>query len=533
MAGSGHDFESTIIPNKAGNPKRSRPLPCLTIIAHPDLGRIGDRALLRALAKGGSVALSRTVPSFHAPGRAWGQPLADPFISREPVLLATTKDGAILLGPGNGKIPLAVGERALDGEAVFSEEDLKRGVVIVLAERVVLYLHSIDEAIQSSPNLHGLIGFSDQVLFLRGEIDRVADQATPVLLTGASGTGKELVARAIHEAGRQGKPFVGVNMGAIPPTLAASELFGAVKGSFTGASRDQSGYFRTSEGGSLFLDEIGEASVEVQVMLLRTLETGEISPVGAQSPVRVNTRLIAATDADLEAKMEEDSFKTPLFHRLAGYEISLPPLTQRLEDFGRMFLHFARGELAMLEETDRLKPRGSHDEPWLPAHLMVQLLHYSWPGNIRQLRNAVRQLLIGCRGENSLHMVPKLESMLGESKCDGPASKPKSETQTGNGNAVTKTPRRKPRNIQANELKTVLKAHRWNIKAAAEELAISRAALYLLIEKTPGLQKVSDLEPNQIKACLAKNHGDVDAAADALGVSPFALRRRITKLDLA
>jgi len=172
-----------------------------------------------------------------------------------------------------------------------------------------------------------------------------------------------------------------------------------------------------------------------------------------------------------------------------------------------------------------LKARGPSDEPWLPAQVMLLLLNYDWPGNIRQLRNAVRQLVIGCRGERNLHMVPSLEHLLSESAADTASQTP----AEGKGRPLT--PRRKPKTIGEEELVDQLKANRWDIKATAEALGVSRGALYLLIEKTPGLQKASELSAAAIEASLQAHAGDVDAAAAHLGVSSRALRRRLNALD--
>ena len=365
---------------------------------------------------------------------------------------------------------------------------------------------------------HGLVGGSHSVQFLRSEIERVADLQTPVLLRGASGTGKELVARAIHEAANKTRPFVSVNLGAIPRELAASELFGALKGSFTGADRHQQGYFRAAHGGTLFLDEVGEASHDVQVMLLRALETGEISPLGAQHPVSVNVRLIAATDADLEAKMAEDSFKSPLFYRLAGYEIKLPDLVERMDDFSRLFFHFAKAELGKIGNGDLLRPRRTDEEPWLPPDLLCTLMDYDWPGNIRQLRNAVCQLVIGCRGEDNLHQVPKLAELL------------HAETEPPPDAAIRI--KRKATIITEAELRGALTENNGDVKASAAKLGISRGALYRLIEQTPGLYKATELSAEDIEAGLRTWGGDTRALATDFGLSHRALRRRMTALGI-
>ncbi len=518
------DSESTLQPDPKGRRNPKGVLPTLTVIAHPNPGRIGDRALLHGLANGRKTLLSRASPPFSQPGHAIGKPLGDRFISREPLLLEPGRQGGIFLNRAQSPTPGFTRVREQDSGWLFNSEDLDRGAVLVLAERVVLWFHWTCHEVEPMEDNYGLTGFSDAVVRLRKEIRKVADLDTPVLLRGPSGTGKELVSHAIHQLGPPGRPFISVNMGAIPPSLASSELFGAVKGSFTGADRGQRGYFKAAQGGTLFLDEIGEASPEVQITLLRALETGEISPVGAQFPIMVKTRLIAATDADLENKMKGESFKTPLFHRLAGYEIRSPSLCERMEDFGRLFMHFARQELERIGQLERLDPPSPNGLPWLPADLVLRLLDYHWPGNIRQLRNIVCQLIIGCRNEPVLRAVPKIEEMLVSPSPEQPAAHP---PDTG------KTLRRKPSDISAGELVASLREHRWEIKATAAGFGISRSALYRLIDRTPGLTRTTELDASRISACLRENGEDVEAAAAELEVNPRALRRRMSQLGMS
>src|SRR6185436_13729067 len=185
-------------------------------------------------------------------------------------------------------------------------------------------------------------------------------------LRGETGTGKELLARAIHQASsRRAAPYFALNMAAIPASLAAAELFGAAKGAFTGADRRRVGYFGRAQGGTLFLDEIGELPADLQPLLLRVLENGEIQPVGGEETLRVDVRILAATDANLESAIEEGRFRAPLFHRLSGYELRLPSLRERRDDIGRLFIHFLRQELAALGEADRLADPGPEGRPWL------------------------------------------------------------------------------------------------------------------------------------------------------------------------
>jgi two-component system nitrogen regulation response regulator NtrX len=253
-------------------------------------------------------------------------------------------------------------------------------------------------AARSTP-ADGLVGQSAAIETLRGEIEAFAAVEAPVLLLGETGTGKELVAQGIHAASRRHRgPFVSVNLGAIPPSLAASELFGAARGAFTGAVQAQDGFFRKAQGGTLFLDEIGETPQEVQASLLRVLEAGEIQPVGAQSALRVDVRVLAATDADLEQRVQAGTFREPLLHRLAGYSIRLPPLRERRDDVGRLLVHFLRQELAATGELDILD-RDSPHLLWIKPALVVRLARYDWPGNVRQLRNNIERLMILVGGD--------------------------------------------------------------------------------------------------------------------------------------
>jgi two-component system nitrogen regulation response regulator GlnG len=360
---------------------------------------------------------------------------------------------------------------------------------------------------------------------VREDVRRVADLEVPVLLRGETGTGKELVARAVHDASpRRAAPFVAVNLGAIPASLSASQLFGAVKGAFTGSVASQEGFFRRAHGGTLFLDEIGEAPPEVQVLLLRALETGEIYPVGSATPLRVDARIVAATDADLEARVRSGDFRSPLLHRLAGFEIRLPPLRERRDDIGRLLIHFLRHELARLGEEARLDPAApSFDPRWLPPSVAARLARYGWPGNVRQLRNVARQLVIGSRGLATLD-VSRLERLLVEASLVSSGSHPACP--------AAEPGRRKPSEVSEEEMIEALRASRWDIKAAAVRLHISRPSLYNLMETSSKIRRASDLDPEEIARCHRELAGDLDAMAERLEVSRRSLGRRVRELKL-
>lgn len=502
-------------------------LPTLTVLYHPDLRRIGSRAFLSELLVGREVLVSRNQPELARPDQLVGQPLEDNHISRRPFRLRAAGDGGVDLLLDDSRTAIVAQGVSVLQEHRFSTAEIEAGAVLELSGRVVLLLHMATPTGETLPRF-GLIGDSPGLLRVRADIQRVADLEIPVLLRGATGTGKELAARAIHEAGpRRSGPFLGINLGAIPPTLSASELFGAVRGAFTGSVSQQEGYFRRAHGGTLLLDEIGEAPPEVQVMLLRALETGEIFPVGSQTPLRADVRIIAATDTDLEGKVREGGFRAPLLHRLSGFEIWMPPLCERREDIGRLLLHFLRQELARIGEGHRLDPEAPGCDPlWLPPRLVSRLARYDWPGNVRQLRNVARQLVIGSRGLARLEIGPQVERLLrGDAGGSGeriPDSSP----------AVA--PRwRRPSEVSEDELLAALRDSRWDLKATALALGVSRTSLYALIDESPRIRKASDLSAEEIERSFRESGGDVDAMVERLEVSKKALGRRLREMKLA
>lgn len=500
----------------------------LTLACHPDPRRIGERALLPELAAGHGVRISRVEPDFAPPGSAFGRPLEDPYLSRQPFTLKPHGDGGVVLDPVDCPVSVSVDGQPLKERRCFSAAEVRAGVVVELAGRMVFVVHLLPESdlATGGPSAEGdMVGSSAPMIQVRASIERVADLEVPVLLRGESGTGKELAARALHHRGRRAEgPFVAVNLGALPPSLAAAELFGSVKGAFTGAVGSQTGYFRAAQGGTLFLDEVGETPAEVQAMLLRTLETGEVFPLGSQKPQKVDVRLVAATDANLEERVRDGSFKEPLLHRLSAYEIWLPELRRRRDDIGRLFRRFAREELAVLGDERQIQNFDPAALPWWSAELADRLLRYSWPGNVRQLRNVVRQLVIDSRGQDQLVAGPRVERLLMEGREPGPA-------EVADPKAETKTRRRRPAEIGDDELETALRAHRFEPAAAATALGITRPSLYYLIRQHPTLKTAEDLDAETIRRVLGECGGGVAAAAQRLEVSARALRRRLKRLD--
>jgi transcriptional regulator with PAS, ATPase and Fis domain len=289
------------------------------------------------------------------------------------------------------------------------------------------------------------------------EVMRIVDRAAPtqanVLIRGDNGTGKELIAQALHRgSARADKVLVAVDLGAVAESLFESELFGHVKGAFTGAHRDRAGRFQAAHGGTLFLDEIGNLSLELQSRLLRALETREVTPVGSDRAVEVDVRLIAATNQPLEKLVEEGRFRTDLLYRINTIEIQLPPLRERLEDVPALVDHFV--------ELHARKYRVPVKHPTDDA--LNSLSKHHWPGNVRELSHAVERALILCDSED----LQAADFMLTTRAA-----------ATGSPSSL---------NLEAGErhlIEAALERCEGNISHAAEALGITRAALYRRMEK--------------------------------------------------
>jgi DNA-binding NtrC family response regulator len=235
-----------------------------------------------------------------------------------------------------------------------------------------------------------LVGGSLAMRRLYDLIERVAEAPSVVLITGESGTGKELVAKAIHyKSQRKDRPFVPVNCAALPEALLESELFGHVRGSFTGATVDKKGLFEEADGGSLFLDEISEMASPLQGKLLRVIEDGEVRRVGANRSHKTNVRIIAATNHELEEEVRSGVFREDLFYRLSVLTVELPPLRERGDDIARLAEHFVR----------KVAEGISRKEPVLSPESHRLLRDYPWPGNVRELANAIERAVTLCRGD--------------------------------------------------------------------------------------------------------------------------------------
>jgi len=278
-----------------------------------------------------------------------------------------------------------------DGAFDYIEKPLDldelRAVVQRASERTAQQrlIRELREQLDKHYGLEGIIGNSAAMISVLETVRRIAPSNLPVLIQGASGTGKELVARAIHgNSRRSANRFVALNCAGLSETLLEDELFGHVKGAYTGAAADRKGRFEYADGGTMFLDEVGDMPMAMQAKLLRVLENGELVPVGSNEPVHVDVRIISATNTNLEQRVEKKLFRQDLFFRLNGVSIQLPPLSRRREDIPMLIEHFIK----LAGDAHGTKVTGISPEA------QRALMAFDWPGNVRQLRNVVENMVV-------------------------------------------------------------------------------------------------------------------------------------------
>jgi transcriptional regulator with GAF, ATPase, and Fis domain len=295
------------------------------------------------------------------------------------------------------------------------------------------------------------------------QVERVAASESRVCILGETGTGKELVARTIHErSARAAGPFVTLNCAAVPAELIESELFGHEKGSFTGASGRHIGKFEQADQGTIFLDEIGDMPVAMQAKLLRVLEEGEVERIGGDKPISISVRVVVATHRDLEARVREEKFRQDLFHRIYVFPLILPPLRERREDIPSLVSHFAEQVCAQ--------------NGWKPvpfsSDAMEALQSYSWPGNVRELRNMVERLmLLATAGQVDLTTV---QMALPKASANGPTG----SNVTGSGPLADRV-----QSFERDVILGELKRSHNNMSMAAKSLGLERSHLYKKAEQ--------------------------------------------------
>jgi DNA-binding NtrC family response regulator len=334
--------------------------------------------------------------------------------------------------------------------------------------------------------------------------EKAAASAIAVLIEGESGVGKELIARAIHGAGaRRAKPFVAVNCGAIPENLVESTLFGHEKGAFTGAADRHAGKFVEAAGGTLFLDEVGELPLAAQVKLLRALQEGEIDPVGGKKPVRVDARIVSATNRDLIAEVKAGRFREDLYYRLCVFPISVPPLRERAEDIPHLVRHFLVRFAA--EEGKRVRA--------VTAQALGLLTGFGWPGNVRQLENAIfRAVVLAETDEIGVGEFPQIAALAAG------ASETPLVPQLDLPSAVAEPP-------------PLVIAHGHN-PAAGSQTIVPGGSTVALLDAAGDVIPLEAVESAAIRFAIAHYRGQMSEVARKLQIGRSTLYRKIESLGL-
>jgi two-component system response regulator GlrR len=410
----------------------------LEVIAGPDKGRsdiVASSTIVIGRGGGDFMLTDRKVSALHAEIRleAAGYRLRD-------------------LGSTNGTFVrnMRVVEALIEPDAIIGLGDS--------AVRFTPLADTVELPLWSEPRLCGLVGRSPVMRRLFEAIDRIAAADTTVLLTGETGTGKDLAAEAIHERSpRASRPFVVLDCGAIPAQLFEDQLFGHEAGAFTGASRAFEGVFEAAHGGTLLLDEIGDLPLEIQPKLLRAVETRRIRRIGGTRTTSCDVRVIAATNRDLRAEVNRRAFRSDLYFRIMVAHLHLPPLRERREDIEILVQHFL--------ETLR-----AGQAPSLPDGFLDWALNYGWPGNVRELRNAVERAVI-------TRSIP--EQPEGAASVLGSADRPVIDLNV----PFKEAKRRVVDEFDRDYLLALLEAHDWNIASAARAADLDRMSIYKMLQR--------------------------------------------------
>lgn len=366
----------------------------------------------------------------------------------------------------------------------------------------------------------GTLGFKDivtrsqRMLAVMRTAEKAAASSIPVLIEGESGVGKELIARAVHGTGpRCAKPFVAVNCGAIPDNLVESILFGHEKGAFTGATERHTGKFVEATGGTLFLDEVGELPLAAQVKLLRALQEGEVEPVGARKPVKVDVRVISATNRNLIQDVKEGRFREDLFYRLHVYPITVPPLRARPEDIPELVRHFLARFAA--EEGKRIRS--------VAADAVAMLRDFPWPGNVRQLENAVfRAVVLAETDEIGIGEFPQIASQV--TRLTPAADQTAGADQAVELDALT---------LSAPEAPLILEPPPGQPQNAAAAAKTPAHGMLALLDENGEVRPLEAIETETLRFAIAHYRGQMSEVARRLQIGRSTLYRRLDSLGLS
>lgn len=412
--------------------------------------------------------------------------LLDIFLSNEngldalPRLIREFPSTKVVLMTGHGSINLAV-EAMRKGAASFLIKSSDPTAVAKELKATIFSQYGI-AALQDEPlpeNL-GIIGVSRSMMNVLDNVDRIKDVDSTVLVCGESGTGKELVARALHKLSpRTINRFGAINCGAIPENLLESELFGHKKSSFTDAKTDRKGIFEVCSGGTLLLDEIGDMPMTLQIKLLRVLQEKEVTPIGSSEPIAVDTRVIASTHRDLEEEVRSGRFREDLFYRISVLRIDLPPLRERREDIPFLVHHFIK----------RFNERFSKSVAAPTHEILARLTGYDWPGNIRELQNAIERGVVLARDDqlrldDLFYQAPAVEAVGNKA------------TTAGGGGIIPFSEARQ--SFEKKYLTSLLAATKGNISEASRLAGQYRTKIYRLMKRYA-------IEPEPFKHPLPKN----------------------------
>ena len=385
--------------------------------------------------------------------------LSDPAVSRYHIAITPTPRGHLVrdLGSTNGTMVNGV---------VIERAYLAPGAVISLGQSRVRFDALGGEeraALSSDPRWGRALGTSEAMRRIFAVLPRLAESDATILLEGETGTGKGLLAEAIHEASpRATGPFIVLDCGSIPPTLIESELFGHEKGSFTGATAARVGGFEAARGGTVFLDEIGELPLDMQPKLLRAIEDRVVKRVGGNEPIRLDIRIVAATNRDLRTEINQGRFRSDLYYRLNTFRLRIPPLRERRDDIALLVAHFYR----QLSSGD-LAP---------PAELLAELARHDWPGNVRELRAAVERAVL--LGDPAVW-----RALSGDGEASDAAEAPVADEQIADGTSFRAAKERAVAAWERGYVRQLIARHDGNLSRAARAVRMDRNHLRELLRR--------------------------------------------------